>query len=30
MSVMEDCLKRWGDGSDNAEWIRRLDVVLAD
>ena len=30
MSDMEDCLRRWGDGSDNAEWIRRLDVVLAD
>lgn len=30
MSVMEDCMRRWGDGSHNAEWIRRLDVVLAD
>tara|TARA_R100001463_G_scaffold77509_2_gene131579 strand:+ start:995 stop:1603 length:609 start_codon:yes stop_codon:yes gene_type:complete len=27
---MTECDRKWGDGSNNAEWIRRLDVVLGD
>jgi hypothetical protein len=27
---MTECERKWGDGSRNAEWIRRLDVVLND
>ena len=27
---MTECEKNWGDGLYNAEWVRRLDVLLAD